>query len=104
MLLKNKKIIIFGLANKYSIAAGIAKSMIAQGATIGLAYQNERLLKNIKPIAEELGIDIKKHNAMLPENDEYNQFTQKHQLLESGKVRHTWTLKKKKKEKKNDTN
>ena len=36
---------------------------------------------------------------MLPENDEYNQFTQKHQLLESGKVRHTWTLKKKKKEK-----
>tara|TARA_E500000178_G_scaffold311389_1_gene327263 strand:- start:322 stop:1110 length:789 start_codon:yes stop_codon:yes gene_type:complete len=58
MLLKNKKIIIFGLANKYSIAAGIAKSMIAQGATIGLAYQNERLLKNIKPIAEELGIEL----------------------------------------------
>ncbi len=58
MLLKNKKIIIFGLANKYSIAAGIAKSIIAQGATIGLAYQNERLLKNIKPIAEELGIKL----------------------------------------------
>ena len=58
MLLKNKKIIIFGLANKYSIATGIAKSMIAQGATIGLAYQNERLLKNIKPIAEELGIKL----------------------------------------------
>lgn len=58
MLLKNKKIIIFGLANKYSIATGIAKSMVAQGATIGLAYQNERLLKNIKPIAEELGIEL----------------------------------------------
>lgn len=58
MLLKKKKIIIFGLANKYSIAAGIAKSMIDQGATIGLAYQNERLLKNIKPIAESLGIDL----------------------------------------------
>ncbi len=58
MLLKNKKIIIFGLANKYSIATGIAKSMVAQGATIGLAYQNERLLKNIKPIAEELGIKL----------------------------------------------
>ena len=43
MLLEKKKIIIFGLANKYSIAAGIAKSMITQGATIGLAYQNERL-------------------------------------------------------------
>jgi enoyl-[acyl-carrier protein] reductase I len=58
MLLKNKKIIIFGLANKYSIATGIAKSMVAQGATIGLAYQNERLLKNIKPIARELGIEL----------------------------------------------
>jgi len=58
MLLKNKKIIIFGLANKYSIATGIAKSMVAQGATIALAYQNERLLKNIKPIAEELGIEV----------------------------------------------
>ena len=58
MLLEKKKIIIFGLANKYSIAAGIAKSMITQGATIGLAYQNERLLKNIKPIAESLGIDL----------------------------------------------
>ena len=32
--------------------------MITQGATIGLAYQNERLLKNIKPIAESLGIDL----------------------------------------------
>ena len=53
MLLEKKKIIIFGLANKYSIAAGIAKSMItSEGATIGLAYQNERLLKNIKPIAK----------------------------------------------------
>ena len=61
-------------------------------------------LHHMGKFAEELGIDIKKHNAMLPENDEYNQFTQKHQLLESGKVRHTWTLKKKKKEKKNDTN
>jgi len=49
MLLKNKKIIIFGLANKYSIAAGIAKSMISQGATIALAYQNERLLKILNP-------------------------------------------------------
>mgnify|MGYP001283297951 CR=1 FL=1 len=43
MLLKNKKIVIFGLANKYSIAAGIAKSMYKQGAELAFAYQNERL-------------------------------------------------------------
>ena len=55
MLLKNKKIIIFGVANKYSIATGIARSMHEQGAELAIAYQNEMLLKNIKPIADELG-------------------------------------------------
>jgi len=58
MLLKNKKIIIFGLANKYSIAAGIARSMSEQGAELAFAYQNERLLKNLRPIAEECNSDI----------------------------------------------
>ena len=58
MLLKNKKVVIFGVANKYSIATGIAKSMHEQGAELAFAYQNERLLKNIKPIAEELGSKI----------------------------------------------
>ena len=60
-------------------------------------------LHHMGKFAEELGIDIKKHNKMLPENDEYNEFTQKHQLLESGKVKHTWTLKKKKKDVSNDS-
>jgi len=58
MLLTDKKIIIFGVANKFSIATGIAKSMIEHGAEIALAYQNERLLKNIEPIAKSLGIDV----------------------------------------------
>jgi enoyl-[acyl-carrier protein] reductase I len=54
MLLKGKKILITGIANKYSIATGIAQSMKNQGAEIAIAYQNERLLKNIKPIAESI--------------------------------------------------
>ena len=58
MILKNKKIVIFGIANKYSIATGIAKSMIEHGADIAIAYQNERLLKNVTPIANELGVDL----------------------------------------------
>ena len=52
MLLKNKKILISGLANKYSIAAGIANSMHREGAELAFTYQNERLLRNLKPIAE----------------------------------------------------
>ena len=58
MLLKNKKILISGLANKYSIAAGIAYAMHREGAELAFTYQNERLLKNLKPIADECGSNI----------------------------------------------
>ena len=58
MLLKNKKILITGLANKYSIANGIAAAMHREGAELAFAYQNERLLKNLAPIAEEYNSDI----------------------------------------------
>ena len=47
MLLKNKKILISGLANKYSIASGIATAMRREGAELAFTYQNERLLKNL---------------------------------------------------------
>ena len=42
--------------------------------------------------AEEIGVDIKKHRSQLPEGYEFNQ---KHTLLESGKVKHSYSLKKK---------
>ena len=58
MLLKNKKILITGLANKYSIASGIAASMYREGAKLAFTYQNERILKNLKPLAKEFGSDI----------------------------------------------
>ena len=58
MLLKNKKILITGLANKYSIAAGIASAMYREGAELAFTYQNERLLKNLEPLAKEFGSDI----------------------------------------------
>ena len=58
MMLQNKKILIAGIANKYSIALGIARAMKREGAEIAIAYQNERLLKNITPIAKELGVSL----------------------------------------------
>ena len=53
-MLKGKKFLITGVANKFSIAAGIAKAMHNNGAELAFAYQNERLLRNLKPIAESL--------------------------------------------------
>jgi enoyl-[acyl-carrier protein] reductase I len=58
MLLKNKKILITGLANKYSIANGISAAMHREGAELAFAYQNERLLKNLTLIANEYNSDI----------------------------------------------
>jgi enoyl-[acyl-carrier protein] reductase I len=58
MLLKNKKILITGLANKYSIASGIAAAMHREGADLAFTYQNERLLKNLEPLAKNYESDI----------------------------------------------
>ena len=57
-MLKNKKILIAGLANKHSIAAGIAKAMHAQGAELAFTYQSERLKKNVEKIASELNSSL----------------------------------------------
>ena len=53
-MLKNKKGLIFGIANDHSIAWGIAKSLNEQGAEIAITYQNETLLKRIKPLASKI--------------------------------------------------
>lgn len=54
MLLQGKRIAIFNVANKRSIAWSIAKSMDAQGASLILGYQNERNKGTVERLAEEL--------------------------------------------------
>jgi len=56
--LSGKKGIVFGVANKNSIAWGIAKALADQGAELALTYQNEAFLKRVQPLAEELGADL----------------------------------------------
>mgnify|MGYP001378940856 FL=1 len=51
-------------------------------------------LAEMGKFAEEVGVDIKKHSKRLPEHDKYD-FSQSHALLESGKVKHSYKLKKK---------
>ena len=55
-ILKDKKVLIVGVANKHSIAAGIAESMTENGATVALTYQNERLKGNVEKLGEEWGV------------------------------------------------
>lgn len=53
-LLEGKVAIVTGIANKNSIAYGIAKAFKREGAKLILTYANEKIGKKIAPIAEEL--------------------------------------------------
>ena len=57
-MIKNKKGIIFGIANDHSIAWGIAKKLSENGAELILTYQNESLLKRVKPLAAKLNNSV----------------------------------------------
>ena len=56
--LTGKNILIVGVANKHSIAAGIAEAMKEQGANLTLTYQNERLGKKVIALSEEWNCDL----------------------------------------------
>ena len=56
-ILENKKVLIVGVANKHSIAAGIAQSMFEAGAEIALTYQNERLKSNVEKLGLDWGVE-----------------------------------------------
>ncbi|MBK8027735.1 MAG: enoyl-ACP reductase [Chloroflexi bacterium] len=58
-LMDGKIALIFGLANKNSIAWGITKKLKEQGATILLSYAGgDALRKRVLPLAEEIGCDF----------------------------------------------
>jgi len=57
-LMTGKNVLIFGVANKNSIAWGIAEALHREGATIGLSYAGEILKKRVEPLAESIGVDF----------------------------------------------
>ncbi len=57
-LMDGKVALIFGVANKNSIAWGITKRFHEEGATIGLSYAGEVLKKRVFPLAEAIGCDF----------------------------------------------
>jgi enoyl-[acyl-carrier protein] reductase I len=54
MLMKGKRGLVVGVANKWSIAWGIAQKLAGEGAELALTYQNERLGKNVRELGETL--------------------------------------------------
>lgn len=57
-LMDGKVVLIFGIANKNSIAWGIAQRLHQEGATIAMSYAGEMLEKRVFPLAAEIGCDF----------------------------------------------
>jgi len=57
-LLEGKKALIFGIANKNSIAWGIAQVLHEHGAELGFSYGFPILEKRVRPLAEQLGVEF----------------------------------------------
>ncbi len=57
-MIKGKKGLIIGIANDHSIAWGIAKQLHKNGAKLAITYQNDTLLKRVKPLADKIKSDV----------------------------------------------
>src|SRR5258707_15762726 len=58
MLLAGKVGVIFGVANKRSIAWAIAQAWAKAGATLAFTYQGERLKENVEELAATFGKEV----------------------------------------------
>jgi enoyl-[acyl-carrier protein] reductase I len=56
-ILESKRGLIFGVRDKRSIAWAIAQAAAREGAELALAYQNERLERNARQLADPAGIE-----------------------------------------------
>lgn len=57
-LMKGKRGLIMGVANKNSIAWSIAQQLHAMGAELAFTYVNEAMERRVRPLAESLGAQI----------------------------------------------
>jgi enoyl-[acyl-carrier protein] reductase I len=60
-VMRGKRGLIMGVANKMSIAWGIAKAAHAAGAELAFTYQGDALKKRVEPLAAELGALVVGH-------------------------------------------
>jgi enoyl-[acyl-carrier protein] reductase I len=54
-ILEGKRALVTGVANRWSIATGIARKLHEHGARLALTYQGERVREEVEKLAAELG-------------------------------------------------
>jgi enoyl-[acyl-carrier protein] reductase I len=73
-ILDGKTGVVFGVANKRSIAWAIAKAWAAAGARLIFNYQGERLKENVEELVGEFGEDIPMFPCDVTSDDEIKSF------------------------------
>jgi len=57
-LMAGKRGLVMGVANRNSIAWGIARALQQHGAELAFTYQGEALERRVRPLAEQVGSDL----------------------------------------------
>jgi enoyl-[acyl-carrier protein] reductase I len=76
-ILEGKIGVVFGVANKRSIAWGIAKAWAAAGAKLIFNYQGERLKENVEELVAEFGGDVPLYPCDVTKDEEIAGFFEK---------------------------
>ncbi len=77
--LAGKTGVVFGVANKRSIAWAIAKAWAAAGARLIFNYQGERLKENVEELVAEFGADTPLYPCDVSSDDDIKRFFQQAQ-------------------------
>lgn len=72
--LEGKVGVVFGVANKRSIAWAVAKAWSDAGATLFFNYQGERLKENVEQLVSEFGEDVFLHPCDVSSDDQIADF------------------------------
>src|SRR4051812_20085651 len=75
-ILAGKVGVVFGVANKRSIAWAIAKAWAAAGARLIFNYQGDRLKENVEELVGEFGADTPVYPCDVSSDSEVDQFFQ----------------------------
>ena len=71
--------VVFGVANKRSIAWAIAKAWHEAGANLIFNYQGERLKENVEELVSEFGSDVALYPCDVTKDEEIDAFFSKGQ-------------------------
>ena len=75
--LSGKTAVVFGVANKRSIAWAIAKAWADAGANLIFNYQGERLKDNVEQLAATFGDDVPLYPCDVTSDEELDEFFKK---------------------------